>query len=103
MSLSLPVIEPRVSSELEKVLNEKGKGEVLSVHMGGIEVQIHAPFISASKECQFHDPAVLYPGEKRRRHTLPMRLGGLQRGFGHLAGKRQGLIYCMSHLHKGTG
>jgi hypothetical protein len=62
------VIEPRVSSELEKVLNEKRKGEVLSVHMGGMEVQLHAPLTSALKECQFHAPAALYPGEKGRRH-----------------------------------
>ena len=58
------MIEPRVSSELEKALNEKRKGEVLSVHMGGMEVQIHTPLTSALKECQFHDSAALYAGGK---------------------------------------
>jgi len=39
-----------VGSELENVLNEKRKGEVLSVHMGGgVEVQLHAPLTSPLK------------------------------------------------------
>jgi len=30
-------------------MNEKRKGEVLSVHTGGMEVQLHAPLTSALK------------------------------------------------------
>ena len=75
------VIEPRISSEFENVLNEKRKCEVLSVHMGGVEVQIHAPLTSPLKEYQFHGQAALYPGEMRRPHPLRVRLGGLQSGF----------------------